>query len=41
MTCAACGRPILPGEITGRVAVGVLCEVCLDQADGCAPKEDT
>ena len=40
MTCACCHREITADERTGRTFMGVLCEVCLDKADGCAPRED-
>lgn len=40
MICAYCHREITTDERTGRTFMGVLCEVCLDKADGCAPRED-
>lgn len=40
VTCPACGHEIGPAERTGVTYMGVLCEICLDKADGCAPEED-
>lgn len=39
MTCANCGATI-GAERTGKTFMGVLCEVCLDKAEACAPVEE-
>jgi reverse gyrase len=38
MTCANCGATI-KAERTGKTFRGVVCEVCLDKAEACAPGE--
>ena len=41
MTCYRCGAEIDPMERAGKILVDKwLCEICLEKAEKCAPRED-
>jgi len=41
MTCYRCGAEIDPMERAGKILVDKwLCEVCLEKAEKCVPRED-
>lgn len=40
MKCGSCNREIEEWMRTGVTFMGALCEICLDKADQCAPREE-
>jgi len=41
VTCYRCGAEITTNERAGRIFAGTwLCELCLEKAERCAPRED-